>query len=302
MSTPSGDPGNPWTQPGDPTRPVPQPAQSPSGYGTPSSPSYGKYGQGQALPTAPTQPVPGSQGPWNQPAPGQPVWGQPGYVPPQSWSAPVGGPTQLRRLGALVTWTMALSVLMGIVNCLVGYLAPNENQAFRDAFNGVSSRVTTTGSPAYQTISSLGLLVEVLVWVISCLWLTRIRQNALVLQPWGQRRSEVWVWLGWIIPIVNFWFPKQLLDDAIRATAPAAGVPPIRTGSWWAAWLSSGALAFTQAVLSLMPPNDSLKLSLAVIQTVVLVTALVLWLRIVRWLSTKQDALAAERPVTTLQG
>jgi Domain of unknown function (DUF4328) len=324
MSTPANGGDQPWHQPGqehgDPPVQQGQPGQqSPpeqqaepwtgSGYGQPSSPSYGKYGQGQALPTAPVQtpptgqfPPPGQQ-PWGQqPGPGGPAWGQAGYAPPgrpQQW---VTGPTTLQPASSLTNAVIVLSVLTGIALCLVASLAPNQNQILRDAINGVQASTAVQGSAGYRVASAFGILAEVAVWVVTALWLTRIRQNAVVLQPGGQRRSETWVWLGWVIPIVNFWFPKQLIDDALRATAWATGTKPPRTGFWWAAWIMMAVLGGVQAAATLLPPDDSLHLTVTLVDAIVTVVALVLWIRIVRRLSVDQDALLATRPVATLQG
>jgi hypothetical protein len=116
-----------------------------------------------------------------------------------------------------------------------------------------------------------------------------------VLRPYGQRRSESWVWLSWIIPIVNLWFPKQLIDDALAATAPGADRPPPRTGLWWTAWILMSVLSIAQAALSLFPPNTALHVGLLLVDAVVTTGGLVHWVRIVRYLSDTQDALVARQ-------
>jgi hypothetical protein len=35
------------------------------------------------------------------------------------------------------------------------------------------------------------------------------------------RRATVWAWLGFIIPVVNFWFPYQVATDAMPPGDPA---------------------------------------------------------------------------------
>jgi len=68
----------------------------------------------------------------------------------------------------------------------------------------------------------------------------------------GALRYKTW-WAvgGWLIPIVNFFRPKQVANDIWRASEPApAGdrswrdrpVPTV-LGWWWAAWLASGLLS-----------------------------------------------------------
>lgn len=302
MSTPTGDDsGNQWALPGDPTRPVPQ---SPSGYGTPASPSYGKYGQGVADP-APTQQIAPGQQPgqpqpqWGQNQPGAPQWGQPGYVAPQQW-APPGGPTVVESVGRLQITVVLLSVLLGIGMVVATGFAPNQHQMLVDAVNG--ELVTApTGSSGSQTARSLALLVEIVAWVLVCLWLTRVRRNAMVLQPHRPRHSDAWIWLGWVIPVVNLWFPKQILDDVIAATAQATGMPRLRTGWWWTAWLVSTLFGVVLAVSALLPPNDGVHGLLVALYAVVTTIAGLLWIRIVRTLSVAQDAQVAKPGLATLE-
>jgi hypothetical protein len=303
MSTPTGDDsGNQWALPGDPTRPVPHPA--PSGYGTPASPSYGKYGQGVAEPV-PAQPGPPGQPPgqpqpqWGQPQPGGPQWGQPGYVSPQQW-VPHGGPTVVESVGRMQTWVIGLSVLLGVGMVAAAAFAPNQHQMLVDAVNG--ELVTAqTGSSASQAARSLTLLVEIVAWVVGCLWITRVRHNAMVLQPHQPRRSEVWIWLGWVIPIVQLWFPKQIIDDVIAATSQATGMPRLRTGWWWAAWLSTWVLGLVLAVATVLPPNDGVHAVLAALYAVATTVAALLWIRIVGTVSAAQDAQVTKPGLATLE-
>jgi hypothetical protein len=50
----------------------------------------------------------------------------------------------------------------------------------------------------------------------------------------------VWVWLGWVIPVVSLWFPYQVVRDILRATCGAVrgvSVPRNLLGPWWTSWL-----------------------------------------------------------------
>jgi uncharacterized protein DUF4328 len=292
MSTPSGDPGNPWAQPGDPSRPEPQPA--PSGYGTPSSPSYGKYGQGQALPTAPAQPP----GPPTGPPPGS--WGQPGYVPLPSWK---NGPVAFQASGALGPAVIGLSVLFTIATWLTVIFPPSEQP---------TDSTDLVFGPG-EVFSLLSIPVLIAVWIVTCAWLSRARANALILSPQGQRRSEGWVWFGWIVPITNLWFPKQILDDVTRATVPAAGDNrPAGNNMYWALWLSTlvfSAAGAVSSVLADLSEQDALTRSFGYAEAVALTVTLWWWIRVVRRISSAQDRLAAngaggqaEPAAPTLQG
>jgi hypothetical protein len=298
MSTPNGGSGDQWAQPGDPTRPVPSspppPPSGPSGYGTPSSPSYGKYGQGEPLPPTAPQPYgspPASQSPWGQ-APGQ--WGQPQYAN-QQWQ---NGPGAFQAAGGLGTAVTVLSGLLTVGYWISALLSPSADREYEAAAaNGRSAADVFT---TYDSIDLFTLPVLIAAWVVTCVWLGRARENALRLNPDGQRRSAVWVWLSWLIPIVSLWFPKQILDDTIKSTAPAAGVrEPISTGWYWAAWIAMNLLSNLGFALSSRAElGDKVMPALDFGVAIAATAALVLWVLLVRRISAVQDRLAASGPVS----
>ena len=61
------------------------------------------------------------------------------------------------------------------------------------------------------------------------------------------RRSAVWAWLGWLVPIVSLWFPKQIVDDSWRITSSSAAVGQRGryrdTSLWWGLWIAYQVLA-----------------------------------------------------------
>ncbi|MGH2694257.1 MAG: DUF4328 domain-containing protein [Actinomycetota bacterium] len=67
----------------------------------------------------------------------------------------------------------------------------------------------------------------------------------------GLRYKTWWAVGGWLIPIVNFFRPKQIANDIWRASEPAPAGDrtwrdrpvPALLGWWWAAWLASGLLS-----------------------------------------------------------
>src|SRR5699024_3862858 len=48
-----------------------------------------------------------------------------------------------------------------------------------------------------------------------------------------QRRAAHWAVLGWIVPVVNLWFPFQVVADAARGVGARRPNPR----PWWIAWL-----------------------------------------------------------------
>jgi hypothetical protein len=69
-------------------------------------------------------------------------------------------------------------------------------------------------------------------------WFYRARVNA-DSSDWPQRLSPAWAVFGWLVPIVNFWFPFQIMTGIWRASLPAQErtKTAILPGIWWACWL-----------------------------------------------------------------
>lgn len=89
--------------------------------------------------------------------------------------------------------------------------------------------------------------------VVFLVWFYRVRCNAGVLNPGGQRRRQGWAIGGWFCPVVNLWFPLQIMVDAVRS-APAAGRRlGTLTGWWWALWLADLLLG---RIVAMQDPQD----------------------------------------------
>jgi hypothetical protein len=93
--------------------------------------------------------------------------------------------------------------------------------------------------------SRLDMPADIAIFALSILfvvWFRRARINA-ERHDYRQRRARGWTFWGWIVPIVNLWFPFQLMGDIWRAGLPAprrrktAWLPAL----WWTCWLLSGA-------------------------------------------------------------
>ena len=136
-----------------------------------------------------------------------PVTGPPLRVP--------GGSTAVLVLACVVT---ALQVIAFVV-------------ALRSATRG-----TGVPGPAAVSLTDLPMvLAQVAAGVVACVWLWRSRQFAEVVDPGApQAREAVWVWLGWVVPVVAWWFPYQVVRDIREATVRD---PADRGGLWWGAWL-----------------------------------------------------------------
>jgi hypothetical protein len=83
--------------------------------------------------------------------------------------------------------------------------------------------------------------------VVFVSWLRQVRLTAESLCRAEHRHGRAWVIAGWIVPVVWFWIPKQIVDDIVVAsspqTPPDAEVLPMEgsriVSLWWAAWVGS---------------------------------------------------------------
>ena len=109
----------------------------------------------------------------------------------------------------------------------------------------------------------------------------------------AHKRSETWVWLGWIVPIVSFWLPFQVVRDILKASH--AGVVPARLwlGLWWACWIIPMLLQPASRTPSLegevVTSYFTVNPGTATVNAALGVAAFVLWIRIVRAIVDAQD-------------
>lgn len=128
----------------------------------------------------------------------------------------------LRGLADVLTVLLAVVVAFIFARLAIQLLSPGSAHYF-----------TQLDKAADITIFGLSILFVV--------WFYRARINA-ERHGYRQRRARGWAFWGWIVPIVNIWFPFQIMGDIWRAGLPAeqrretAWLPAL----WWTCWLLSG--------------------------------------------------------------
>jgi Domain of unknown function (DUF4328) len=77
--------------------------------------------------------------------------------------------------------------------------------------------------------------------ILFVVWFRRARINA-ERHGYRQRRARGWTFWGWIVPIVNLWFPFQIMGDVWRAGLPnqERGKTAWPPALWWTCWLLGG--------------------------------------------------------------
>jgi hypothetical protein len=97
---------------------------------------------------------------------------------------------------------------------------------------------------------------------------------------------------GWVVPIVNFWFPKQIVDDIWHASSRVPSPPRGLFNAWWAAWLIGSWV--TNVASRLLFKADELE-SLAaaarfdVVSVVLMLIAAVLAIGVIRKITEAQE-------------
>ncbi|MFF7050786.1 DUF4328 domain-containing protein [Streptomyces griseorubiginosus] len=89
---------------------------------------------------------------------------------------------------------------------------------------------------SYHLVSAAGDLLVLLCAVLFIGWLWRMRDNARALSGEPPRYAGIWVYASWIVPIVNLWFPRGIVADIHRKSAPGRKLPAV-VNVWWALWL-----------------------------------------------------------------
>lgn len=173
-------------------------------------------------------------------------WGPPAGPPPGGYRPLVDLDDERRNgdrvRGALIAG-MAAYVLQMIAQVI--YLTAFAKE-FRRLFDQPVGRGQTTLAfqldPTAQVASllvNLASLVLLVVGILFLIWFHRALTNA---QNLGLplRRSPGWGVAGFLIPIVNFWFPYQSACDLFGPDRPERKL----VLRWWLTWLSGGFLIF----------------------------------------------------------
>jgi hypothetical protein len=97
------------------------------------------------------------------------------------------------------------------------------------------------GWPVLAAIGEITFLASMIAFVT---WLYRARVNADD-RGWYQRRSPGWAIGAWFVPVVNAFYPFQIMADIWRAGLPAEARKSraVLPGIWWGCWLALDFLA-----------------------------------------------------------
>ncbi|MEU0189531.1 DUF4328 domain-containing protein [Streptomyces afghaniensis] len=98
-------------------------------------------------------------------------------------------------------------------------------------------RPLTALEDGYHLVSSVGAAVTVVCALAFLSWLDRVRDNARALSGAEPRYAYFWLFLGWVVPVVNLWIPRGIVADAHRSVFPDRRLPAV-VNWWWGLWLA----------------------------------------------------------------
>ncbi len=94
-------------------------------------------------------------------------------------------------------------------------------------------------------VSSLSNLAMVGAYVTLGLWMMKMRRR-LVNAGLAPQLGEVWIWVGWIIPLANLVLPYVVMQGLNRRAKSWAVLP------WWLVWIASGVVVAVGTVRDLV--------------------------------------------------
>lgn len=145
----------------------------------------------------------------------------------------------VRGIGMAASVLIGLEALLAIADGFVTEHSANVVREYTDG-NGTMEDLHAADSVALM-VNVPTILVSIASGVTFIMWLYRSRRNAeRVSYPVEHRHSRGWVIGSWFVPIVNFWYPLQVVQDVWRAFDPAQRDRPLQARDsngfilvWW---------------------------------------------------------------------
>jgi hypothetical protein len=167
---------------------------------------------------------------------------------------------------------------------IVALTSMSSAQSYRDqlASGTPSDQIVTT----YDAMAVLIPITMITSWIITSLWLKRLHIAATAASESAIRLKRPWVFWSWIVPVVSLWFPKNLIEDLLKANGSdeAKSLVGKDTLTWWLTWVgfalvnNVGIVAEFDAPEGYVPIRPELELAGACLLT----GAYMVWIRIVK--------------------
>jgi hypothetical protein len=165
----------------------------------------------------------------------------------------------LRRTAQVSIGLMALTCVAAVIQSILLWRSYSGVKRFvyglvsEDEYQRGVERIAHTG-PLLDLANYLFLGTG----IAFVIWLWQARENTEVIKPefaasyqggynshsGAHRHAQGWIVGGWLCPIVQFWYPLQVVQDVVTASEPPSEPGAARSGeirtllySWWASWI-----------------------------------------------------------------
>ncbi|GAA4557354.1 DUF4328 domain-containing protein [Planotetraspora kaengkrachanensis] len=218
---------------------------------------------------------------------------------------PASPPDVLRPINGraiVAAAALGLNALAAMASAVVGVqrlVLIGDLMAEPESVDVAEVEATDSVATAVAMVQYVAYVVAIVTFLI---WLFRARRNAEPLAMWPHRRAMPWLIFGWVVPVVCWWFPKQIMDDIWASSKPGGlGLAhnfgeAQRSGLVWAWWLSwLGAVWGSKLVSNGLHPTDELEsirqaVLVGTVTDALLVVAAVLAAMVVLQISRFQEA------------
>ncbi|MFB9877435.1 DUF4328 domain-containing protein [Planobispora siamensis] len=201
--------------------------------------------------------------------------------------APVRPIRPVRGLAITVITLLGVNALAD----LFALVAAFERVSVVSALMEDPSSVEMAKAEASDSLYALGALVQMATYLITAIvfmiWLFRARSNAEAMMDVPHRRHAAWIIFGWSMPIVSFWFPRQIVDDiwttswlGSRGITTLSGLTlstirrPRLVLAWWLLWIAG--MYVPNLIYRFLAPGDDLQSYLTAARTEIIFTGPVL--------------------------
>ncbi|MEU9116472.1 DUF4328 domain-containing protein [Streptomyces sp. NPDC048483] len=151
-----------------------------------------------------------------------------------------------RPVGGAATAATILILLLLVHEVVISVANWREYSAVHDYLAGAmtDAELKATADSLSALESWLGFWPSFLVWLVAGVaflaWLWRTRVNGeLMSGADAHRRSRAWVVGAWVSPVINLWYPYQVVSDIWQASAPRRPASVALVNAWWASFLAA---------------------------------------------------------------
>jgi hypothetical protein len=141
---------------------------------------------------------------------------------------------------------------------------------------------------AYDAMTVIIPITMISSWVITSRWLNGLHLAATNTDPTAMRLKRPWVFWSWIVPVVSLWFPKNLIEDLLKAdgSTEAKAMVGKDTLTWWLTWIGFALVNNVGIVSAFNPPDGYVPIrpELELAGACLLTGAYLVWIRIVKTL------------------